>query len=144
MPAVAGVSGAEPGRIPSIDTLRAIAVAGVVVLAGWPHVVDQWLGIRPSLVSGFGMAALMLLALRGTLPAFAPVGWLGRVSYPVFLVHVPIMQWIHGPLGIRGISGLVTALAWIIAAAWALHVAVEEPGIRLGRRLGRTRVSPRP
>jgi len=130
---------ASLARVPAL-----LLVACVVPLAGWPHTVDHWLGIRPSLVSGFGMAALMLLALRGSLPAFAAVGWIGRVSYPIFLVHVPIMQWIHGPLGLEGIASFAAALAGIVAASWALHRLVEEPGIRLGRRLGGARVSPRP
>jgi len=110
-------------------------VAGVILLAGAPHVVDRWLGIRPSLVSGFGMAALMLLALRGAVPSLTAAGWVGRLSYPIFLLHVPVMQWVHGPLGVDGAAGFLASLALVLPPAWALHRLVEQPGIRLGRRL---------
>jgi len=113
----------------------ALLVAATVLCAGSPDTVDRWLGLHPSLVPGLGMAALMLLGLRGALPRFEAVGWIGRTSYTMFLVHVPIMQWIHGPLGLGGVASLLVALVLIAGVAWELRELVEEPGIRLGRRL---------
>jgi len=112
-----------------------LLVAGLILLAGAPHVVDRWLGIKPSLVSGLGMAALVLLALRGAVPSSAAAGWVGRLSYPIFLLHVPVMQWVYGPLGMDGAAGFLASLALVVPPAWALHGLVEQPGIRLGRRL---------
>ncbi len=106
---------------------------------------NGWLGLSPSFASGIGLGALFVwlgltpvqTRLRALLHRLmAPVG---RVSYPVYLVHVPLLHAVFPPLRDRlGAPGWACA---IITAAVTLGLSalvnrlVEEPGIALGRRL---------
>lgn len=68
-------------------------------------------------------------------PWLMPLAWLGRISYPVYLVHVPLMllaYYHHRLEGVTGI-GLVTGLT--LALSVVLHHVVEQPFMRLARRV---------
>lgn len=96
---------------------------------------NGWLGLNPSLASGIGLLCLLALALR--LP---PLRWrwphrLGKLSYPLYLLHVPVIIVVFHRFGVSGWTGCALALAAMLAAAQALHQTVENPGIALGRKL---------
>lgn len=131
---------ARCARLPA--WLLAVPVAVFVPLADrW----NGWLGLSPSFASGIGLSALFvwlgLTPVRSRLRALvhrlmAPVG---RVSYPVYLIHVPLLHAVFPPLRDRlGAPGWACA---IITAAVTLGLSalvnrlIEEPGIALGRRL---------
>jgi peptidoglycan/LPS O-acetylase OafA/YrhL len=82
----------------------------------------------------------MLIAFA-TLPARGPLGWLGKVSYSLYLLHVPIggrvvnfgerfdlSVWMQGVV-------LVAAVAASLLAAWLLYALVEQPAQRWSSRL---------
>jgi peptidoglycan/LPS O-acetylase OafA/YrhL len=60
----------------------------------------------------------------------APVQWLGKISYSLYLVHFPLLA-----LAVRfwGPWGGVAALPAIFAVAWLLWRLVERPSIQLSR-----------
>ncbi|HEY5315251.1 MAG TPA: hypothetical protein VIK18_22155, partial [Pirellulales bacterium] len=67
---------------------------------------------------------------------------LGRISYSVYLVHIPIGtrivnlgHRITGDSGPAAIGWILLALAATLVAAYILHVLVEAPCIRLASRL---------
>jgi peptidoglycan/LPS O-acetylase OafA/YrhL len=70
-----------------------------------------------------------------------PLVWLGEISYPIYLVHYPLVALINAylPIGTepatRAIVLLVISLPPVILASWLLHRAVEKPFIQLGKRL---------
>lgn len=69
-----------------------------------------------------------------------PLRWIAAISYPLYLVHVPL-AWAGLVLLARAglgptLSG-VLSLAATVLLAWALHVLVERPGNRLGRLVAR-------
>jgi len=71
---------------------------------------------------------------------------LAAVSYPLYLVHAVIGFTLITVLTARGLSPLVSTLiafAAVIALAAVLHVAMEVPSQRFGKRLGQ-RFAPRP
>ena len=72
--------------------------------------------------------------------------WLGRVSYSLYLVHLPILlcaiNALHGILGYPAIAAL--ALTASFAAAALLWRFVELPAIDLSRRVGRLLQRARP
>ena len=63
--------------------------------------------------------------------------WLGRISYSLYLVHVPILLtavfllrgWLPLPII------LVPTAILCLPAGWVFHVLVAEPSARLGRHL---------
>lgn len=75
-----------------------------------------------------------------------PLELIARISYPLYLVHIPLAWIVLAWLGSRGWgmaeAGVVAGLA-VLLAALALHPVAEAPAQRLGRRVsgtaGRTR-----
>lgn len=133
---------------------------GIAVRLQRPAVmrVPRWLLGAPALLlflpgdllSGVGGAALIVLAQ-------APAGladmlrrsallWLGRVSYSLYLVHVPVMLMLaHGLSGIAPRALIIAAVvpASLVAAAW-FYRAVELPSQQLGRALAGLKLGLRP
>ncbi len=77
------------------------------------------------------------LVVRWPLSHPAATG-LGKVSYPLYLVHWPIATWlIHGnAIDVSAITGALLALT-SLASALAIHHAIERPLRSLGKRGGR-------
>lgn len=139
--------------------LPAIVLA-LAILATVP-IVERWnaaLGLHPSFVSGIGLTALFVLAVRATRDAdrslAKPLAWslivagltrLGRISYPVYLVHVPVLLATLALLperpGASSWPAAVLAIPATLLLAILLHHAVERPGIALGRRLSGHRLA---
>ena len=98
---------------------------------------------------GLGAAAMIALAISGgawQAALGAPVlGWLGRVSYSLYLTHnivlLAVVHLLFGRIGPAALLVVVVAASLAVAGiAWWL---VEAPAHRLGQRLAR-RVAPRP
>ncbi len=89
-----------------------------------------------------GWLGKSLSAVRRLL-AHPATQWLGRISYPLYLVHWPLII-VALTILLRSRPGVHygEALAWLLAAglpvvlgaAWLLHRAVEAPFMRLGKR----------
>jgi peptidoglycan/LPS O-acetylase OafA/YrhL len=71
------------------------------------------------------------------------VQFLGRISFPLYLLHVMPLLWLGYRLqsghvaAVLSIAALLLYVALIIGLAALLHVAVERPSHRWGRRWGR-------
>jgi peptidoglycan/LPS O-acetylase OafA/YrhL len=90
---------------------------------------------------GFGAALVIALAsgapLLIQLLAIRPLRWLGRVSFSLYLIHVPVLlAFVHGfgraPLGMLG---LIAAASVALLAAEAFYRLVERTSMVLSRRL---------
>ena len=96
-------------------------------------------------VWGLGAALLLVLVVGGPradrMLSAAPLVWLGRVSYSLYLIHVPLLiaavHVAYGrlPLGLT-IAAVIPAS---LLCAELMHRFVELPSIRLGRVLSRMR-----
>jgi peptidoglycan/LPS O-acetylase OafA/YrhL len=128
---------------PEIEAAGLPAVA-LIALGG---LVMSYLGQGPGALVGISTAAVIYL-LRDrpfpTLPARV-LAWLGGLSYSLYLLHVPVggrvvnlgRRFIDGPWQELSLS-LVALVVSLLAAAlfWRL---VEQPSIRLGRKLSARR-----
>ncbi|MDI6100135.1 acyltransferase [Actinoplanes sp. NEAU-A12] len=64
----------------------------------------------------------------------AVLGWLGTVSYSLYLLHIPVLA-VMNRLFDQPLLIAVAFTAGALGAAWAGHRLVELPGQALGRRL---------
>lgn len=109
-----------------LGQLGAYAVAGMVVLS-----------IPITLV---GLATALLIAFLPDLSA-GLLNWLGRISYSLYLVHVPIgerLMNISHRLTPHATLGFAIAMALTLLAAWGFNQLIEEPARRWAKRIGRT------
>ncbi|MBI3791412.1 MAG: acyltransferase [Gemmatimonadetes bacterium] len=99
------------------------------------------------LSTGIMLVALATALLIAFLPDLtsAPLAWLGRVSYSLYLVHVPIgeramnlVQRLHPP----PLVGLLVALGATLAASWIFFRLIEEPARRWASAVGRGKPVP--
>jgi peptidoglycan/LPS O-acetylase OafA/YrhL len=128
-------------------TLWGVALVAVSLLL----LIGQWL-LRPVVPPGsiastlltqlsvLGAAGLVLSAIgvrsvRTALDARA-TQWLGRVSFSLYLVHMPILATLTFLLGEdRWWLVALLTVPTAILAAWGFHWAVERPSHRLARRI---------
>jgi len=145
-----------------LGTLAGLAVAGRIPPAFfWAYVAAAAVAVgvqqRPhpavALAAGVGIYLLARRQQPAAFPAASVLGWLGRISYSLFLVHYPTI-WAVTSVA-RGIFGdaapaswlcLTTAVAASIVAAVLLHRLVEVPTLALVSRLksGRGHAPPPP
>jgi peptidoglycan/LPS O-acetylase OafA/YrhL len=103
----------------------------------FPH--RGYLSIRRDIIYDVAAALMIILALNA--PSVARVlnrsvlQWLGRISYSLYLVHVPILtalftRFAGQPIWLIAITGIVASLL----AATVMHSLVEVPAIKLGQR----------
>ena len=136
---------ARPG--PVTPMLLAVALSGLALVAtvgvGWlwshAHGTDSWL-YRGGLAAG-GVAVAAVLAqvvlrprgVLGRLLAVAPLVWLGRISYGVYLWHWPLFALINAErTGLTGAGLLWTRIAATVAVSTVSYVFLEQP-VRTGR-----------
>jgi peptidoglycan/LPS O-acetylase OafA/YrhL len=136
-----------------------LAVSGVLILAGGRHqgllqgsnVAEAALGAEPFELI-FTAMLLGLLSLHGSVfagPAFAPMRWLGDISYGLYLVHTIVFaeydRWSgHAGTYHRGtyfgdfrelLVRLAVCGAVASAIAWVSRRWYEEPFLRMKRKL---------
>jgi len=64
-----------------------------------------------------------------------PVLWGSRLSYSVYLVHLPIFGWWAARISNHpGAGGMISVLGASVFVAWTLHVLVEQPILALRDR----------
>lgn len=124
-------------RLPAIG-------AGLLGLAGFAAIlaalvlhtpavrVPGWFTLLPTL----GAAALILAGTSSSAPttrflSLAPMVWVGKISYPLYLVHWPILILLKYSAESFGTSHKIAGTVASFALAWAIFAFVETP-IRKG------------
>jgi hypothetical protein len=122
--------------------LAVLSVPAVVAIGWlWSHArgSDGWL-YQGGLVAGAVAVAVLLghVVLQPRSPfaralAFAPVVWLGRISYGVYLWHWPLFGLLnHERTGLTGAALLGVRVAATLAISVVSYVLIEQP-VRTGR-----------
>ncbi len=116
-------------------------LAGTARWAAWAAVLA--ITVLRSDLAVIGASVLLILLARGEAGAFvrwlrsAPLQWLGKVSYSLYLVHVPVAlalaHALHGDLPTPAVAVLTVVLA--LPAAAVFYAAVERPALLLSRAL---------
>jgi len=130
--------------------LAAVVAVAVVVKASWSGIggfIPVW-GLLPFEVAVAGVVAFLVAVPRtapGRVLGCAPLVWIGRRSYAMYMLHIPVwMLVIHFGLGRDAGSGDATGMAWVafaltFVAAELSFRFVETPALRLKDRLSATR-----
>ena len=140
----------ERQRLRQVATLIPPAVVAILVVSGLllllvdgpadPVITALPAYLRPLLVAA-GAALIVTVALcgRASILATTPVLWLGRISYSLYLIHVPI---IVAALHVTGGRHLTATLAFAVltslGVAQVMNITVERASQRLGRRVATT------
>lgn len=115
-----------------------------MLLAGLLTLQAHWSRIHPvqeSMVA-LGSALVIVAALSPGVIERAlmarPLRFLGRISYSVYLVHVPlllaaVLLLLHGRVPMAALLACVPPAA--VALGWLFHATVAEPCAQLGQRL---------
>jgi peptidoglycan/LPS O-acetylase OafA/YrhL len=115
------------------------ALAGAAVVAGLGAVAGP---LRPatSMVAyalfSSGVLLTLLIPRHATVRALfdlAPLRFAGRISYGLYLYHLPIYFWLGFREGYVGRPKMIFALLLVFAAATASFYLVEQPILRLKR-----------
>jgi peptidoglycan/LPS O-acetylase OafA/YrhL len=134
------------------SVILGLAVASVdnSAMFSWLHVLPLEFETTMEFYCVVG-GALVLYGVRGGAFSFflesRPVQFLGRISFPLYLVHLPILFTVGCELFNvlrvdQGLSRYAAAgLAWLVTficiliVAWIFEVLVDAPAIRFSRRL---------
>ena len=90
------------------------------------------------LAAAFALVVWWATSAQGRWLAWRPLVFLGRISYPLYLVHVvlgfQIIRWgvVHGWTTLQGVAAAVIVS---LAAATLMHYLIEQPGQRWSRVL---------
>jgi peptidoglycan/LPS O-acetylase OafA/YrhL len=131
-------------------TIQVLGVIGALaVVWSWNRVSDvdpNYYGIG-SMLFAIAVAAVITAAVQpGRGPnrsplSFAPLRWIGTISYGLYHWHWPINIWlVHWRLGFGGSAQNAVRLAVTFAFATASYYLVERP-IRQGRFFGKARIT---
>ena len=127
-------------RLPSLAA-PALWLLGIgLLMAPGPSVFAYY-----NFVWGLGAALLLVLVVgyprADRMLSAAPLVWLGKISYSLYLIHIPLLTAaVHAgygrlPLGVT----IAAVIPGSLLCAELMHRFVELPSIRLGRVLSRMR-----
>lgn len=131
-------------RLPRVG--RATLGIAALVLYLYPGATWGALNLADFWIACAGLVLLAFCLRRQGLPArllrMRPMQWIGKVSYSLYLVHLPVLLVLstvcYGRVPLPAVMALYAVFSLLFAVA--LHHLVEVPCIALGRRIGR--VSP--
>jgi peptidoglycan/LPS O-acetylase OafA/YrhL len=109
--------------VPARVTLGLVALAVLAIGCGGQPLVAALAVIACLLVHGAARGSLPILGIR-------PLVAIGRVSYPLYLVHQALGWWVIVSLqqaGVPALGSILIAVSLAIGAAFLLNRAVEEP-----------------
>ncbi len=97
-----------------------------------PGAIKHWWTDAVAFVAALPVFILML-RWRPARP-YRVLGWLGSISYPLYLIHGEVIRLVGGLTHGHPV-GMVLSIALALGLAWLIHRLIELPGIRLGKRM---------
>lgn len=104
---------------------------------------SQWEGLGIDAINSAYALLIFFVALIAKMEWrwIRPLRWFADISYPLYLMHVPlgwIILAILASMGCGVYAAVAVAMVVVIAAAWILHVAVELPSQNAGRKISKS------
>lgn len=117
----------------------AVGLGYVALYRGLDHS-QFYHGLFTAVAAMVGVIIVRLLAAPSRLGALilesAPLVGLGRVSYALYLFHIPIIGWLRpAALGWKNLPGTCLVAVLSLAAAICSYYCIEQPCLRLKHRL---------
>jgi peptidoglycan/LPS O-acetylase OafA/YrhL len=121
--------------------IRLTLMAVPIVIFTIPH---HFLSVRSGSLYVIGAAMVIVLAVE--IPSIsailhrAPIPWLGRISYSLYLIHLPILLALFYTLSgnVPSVFIIIAVLITSLIMATLMHHFVEVPAIKLGQRVARS------
>ncbi len=128
-----------------VGRLRAVRPGwpALVMLAGaWAVLFLVWREALEAVGAAMLVAAVLMRGPPAALCETAAARFLGRISFSLYLVHVPVLMAVLAVLGTTPFWRVVVVFVPVsLAVAWAFHRIIEIPSHALSRRWsGRARV----
>ncbi|HEV7323819.1 MAG TPA: acyltransferase [Bosea sp. (in: a-proteobacteria)] len=103
-------------------------------------------GLRPVLAAYVLAVVVFLVAVRLKRPRSRLLGWIGLISYSMYLFHGMVNAAVYRVLPLTGELGdiaiMLACTALTLLLSWLVYLAVERPMIGLGRRISAKRDTP--
>jgi peptidoglycan/LPS O-acetylase OafA/YrhL len=97
-----------------------------------------------SLVVTCGLAFVLVVPTYiNRILRFGPLVFIGKISYGIYLIHHLCLNFAERVLHGRVIASYVLTVIISVILAYMLHIAVEKPLIRIGRKLAARHSNPR-
>ncbi len=110
--------------------LLALAVAITATIPVFFFTIPCW----SMQITGTGMFLLFLFALRAPALKWPFMAWTGKISYSIYLLHMPFIVYGFHKFGHHGPLHLLITLPLIYIGAHLLFRFVEKPGMGLARQ----------
>ncbi len=129
---------------------RIIACSAGLFFGGWYWIfmhgaTDALFARVPTYGLGAGLLIHAVVSAEIEGRSFSPVlQWLGKISYSLYIVHCPLLQWIanfDGPWALSTFATVIAVILLSIGLAAILHIVIEAPILSWGRELSRMRQS---
>ncbi|MFZ4894014.1 acyltransferase family protein [Plantibacter sp. Mn2098] len=129
----------RPPRRPWVLTPILLVCAGVFFAISWlPQVFSMTIGYTVQSILLFGVFLPLILApqsIIGRLMNWAPVAFVGTLSYTLYLIHRPALMVAEKYLPVPHLASATIAIAFSFVFAYAMYRFVEQPAARLRRKL---------
>lgn len=97
----------------------------------------SWYVLPESILWG-GLVGLAIFSSSTRSPVLdnSILHFMGKISYSLYLIHMPIIGWIHhAKLELHPVFSTLAALALSIALAYSLYVLIEKPSLAIKKKL---------
>lgn len=89
---------------------------------------------NPTFMSGIGIAALFILALKAPGWHFWPLKWIANISYSFYLLHLMVLLWVKYTWQWQDTKGMVAVLVVTLSLATLSHYVIEKPMMNVARK----------
>ncbi len=131
---------AAAGPVIAYFTSAALLLFQVLVMPRWDSHVSKF--VYSILVTCWLAFVLVVPTYVNRVLKSRPLVFIGKISYGIYLIHHLCLNFAERALHGRVIPSFVLTVLSSVLLAYVLHIAIEKPLIRIGRRLAARHANP--